>query len=116
VDLCVGMVKFHLFDLPDSLILYKLRRSALHIVAASARLYGVPMMVGSSLIAQCEADVDSAYEYFRSQGHEGAMVKQPEALYAIGKRTDAWLKLKPEETVDGRIVAVHRAHSIEGVP
>lgn len=115
-DLHEGQVRFHLFDLPDSTEPYKVRRQRLQPLSAYAQVLGLNTKVGSSFVAQCEADVDSAYEYFRSQGHEGAMVKQPEALYAIGKRTDAWLKLKPEETVDGRIVAVHQAHSIEGVP
>lgn len=36
-------------------------------------------------------------------GWEGVMIKDPQAPYVCGHRSDAWLKVKPRQTVEGRI-------------
>lgn len=59
-------------------------------------------------VARTHADVLKLYKQMRAQGHEGAMVKRPDALYRPGARVATWLKLKHEETTDGRIVGVRR--------
>ena len=51
-----------------------------------------------------EEDVLRWYGIYRDGMYEGAMVKQPGHLYQIGKRTRDWLKMKPEETEDGKII------------
>lgn len=43
------------------------------------------------------------------------MVKTTDHLYER-RRTYGWMKLKPQETFDGRITGVNRAHSIAGEP
>ena len=40
------------------------------------------------------------YQLFLSQGHEGAIAKVPNSSYAMGKRTDDWLKKKRELFLD----------------
>ncbi len=59
-------------------------------------------------VAKNHAEVLALYKKMRAQGHEGAMVKRPDALYRPGARASTWLKLKHEETGDGRIVGVRR--------
>lgn len=59
-------------------------------------------------VARTHADVLKLYQRMRAQGHEGAMVKRPDAPYRAGARVATWLKLKHKETADGRIVGVRR--------
>jgi DNA ligase-1 len=53
-------------------------------------------------------DEGETLDFFRSAvaaGHEGLMAKDPDAAYVPGKRTERWMKLKPEfETLDVVIV------------
>ena len=46
-----------------------------------------------------EADAWELYNQARELGHEGLIIKQKESLYQPGK-TLAWIKVKPEETLD----------------
>src|SRR5512147_139479 len=57
--------------------------------------------------ARSDADVQKAYHRFLGQGFEGAMVKDPDAGYAP-RRSNNWLKLKPQKTLDGRVVGFQR--------
>lgn len=52
--------------------------------------------------------VDAAFLNARSRGLEGVMVKQLHAEYER-KRTDGWLKMKPEDEADGVIVELIEA-------
>ena len=52
--------------------------------------------------------VDAAFLNARSRGLEGVMVKQLHAKYER-KRTDGWLKMKPEDDADGVIVELIEA-------
>jgi DNA ligase-1 len=40
------------------------------------------------------------YNLFRSQGYEGGIAKTPAGPYELGRRSDAWTKLKPAITLD----------------
>ena len=53
-------------------------------------------------------EVDHAFANARENGLEGVMVKQPGHLYER-KRTDGWLKMKPEDDADGVIVELIEA-------
>ena len=55
-----------------------------------------------------EEAVDAYYNRVIEQGHEGLMLKGLYHKYER-RRTDGWLKMKPEETADGRIVGVVEA-------
>jgi len=46
------------------------------------------------------------YEYWLDQGAEGAVIKRKTGRYAPGKRSDDWLKMKPQQTCDATIVGV----------
>lgn len=43
-----------------------------------------------------------------SAGHEGVVVKDPQAPYAAGRRGAAWVKVKPRHTFDLVVLAVER--------
>ncbi|WP_141013495.1 ATP-dependent DNA ligase [Nocardioides sambongensis] len=43
-----------------------------------------------------------------ASGHEGVVVKDPEAPYAAGRRGSAWIKVKPVHTLDLVVLAVER--------
>lgn len=52
-----------------------------------------------------EKEARLAYEDYRRSGFEGAMLKDPKGLYDF-KRTTAWIKMKPEDTVDVTVTGV----------
>lgn len=47
-----------------------------------------------------------AYNSFINTKHEGAIIKDPEGLYELGKRSHFWIKLKPKETLDVTITGI----------
>lgn len=54
------------------------------------------------------------YELFRAQGYEGGIAKDPRALYELGRRSDAWTKLKPAITLDLAITGALYVTSADG--
>jgi hypothetical protein len=63
---------------------------------------GLNVLVPECIWADTEVEVNAIYDAFRCEGYEGAMVKQPNYLYER-KRTDGWLKMKPENDATGVI-------------
>ena len=58
-----------------------------------------------------EEEIQSAFRLSRDLGYEGLVVKDPEGLYAMGKRGSGWAKLKEElDTLDVVIVAAEYGH------
>jgi DNA ligase-1 len=49
--------------------------------------------------------VRTFFDQVVGSGHEGIMVKDPASAYAAGRRGAAWLKLKPEHTLDLVVLA-----------
>jgi len=100
-DLRTAEVLLYLLDLPGLDAPYSSRKS---ILQAFERMAMQPYLrTLNDVLAASEEDVERAFERYRAQGLEGAMVKLPHARYER-KRTYAWYKLKPEETADGCIV------------
>lgn len=54
----------------------------------------------------CEADAWELYAEARELGHEGLILKQKGSTYQPGK-TEGWVKVKPEETLDLLVVGVY---------
>ena len=99
----------YLYDLPQEMRSYVCRKGVIEHICAYAASQGWPLLYVSHAMCYTEDAVLRQYSIYRDQMYEGAMVKQPAHRYHIGKRTRDWIKLKPEETADGRIVAVHEA-------
>ncbi len=56
-------------------------------------------------------DVDAAAAFVAAtlaSGHEGVIVKDPDAAYEAGRRGSAWVKVKPVHTLDLVVLAVER--------
>lgn len=114
--LCAEQVQFILFDDPTSPLDYAMRVLLMRRYLQRLHDVGLPMHDELPLItAECEQDVDDAYAQFRAQGYEGAMIKTLDHQY-VRTRSAAWLKYKPKDTADGKIVRVLEAHSEAGEP
>jgi len=58
-------------------------------------------------------DIDAAGAFFADaveRGHEGVVVKSPDAKYAAGRRGSEWIKVKPRHTLDLVILAAEWGH------
>jgi DNA ligase 1 len=58
-------------------------------------------------------DIDAAGAFFADavgRGHEGVVVKSPDARYAAGRRGSEWIKVKPRHTLDLVILAAEWGH------
>ena len=58
-------------------------------------------------------DVDAAGAFFADavgRGHEGVVVKSPDATYAAGRRGSEWIKVKPRHTLDLVVLAAEWGH------
>lgn len=110
-DLKDAKFKFLVFGLPefagtDNLMQQFARR----IEAVTYALDWVSTQLAVPMWTMCtdERDVEAAFSSARTRGLEGVMVKQPLHLYER-KRTDGWLKMKPEAEADGIITELHEA-------
>jgi hypothetical protein len=110
------MVEFYLFDIPECDAVYFDRSLQCRSHADLMSLKGIPMSAPTRLFCKDESDVDSAFMDFRSMGYEGAMIKSLDHTYRIGKRTDGWLKMKPESEADGKVIGFVEAVSESGAP
>jgi DNA ligase-1 len=58
-----------------------------------------------------EAEINSSFRRSRELGYEGLVVKDPDSVYAMGRRGTGWVKLKEElDTIDAIIVAAEYGH------
>jgi DNA ligase-1 len=88
-----------LLDLPDDVGTYRERRALMSKFTYDDRVNLVESFVGIS--------PNDAFRRFVSQGFEGAMVKDLDAPYSQGKRSNAWLKVKAVDAEDCPVVSVH---------
>lgn len=91
--------KLWLLDLPDDVRTYADRRDMM----AEFKFNDTVMLIPSF----ANISPNDAFRRFVSQGFEGAMVKDTEAPYQQGKRSNAWLKVKAVDSDDCAIVSVH---------
>ena len=108
---------FYVYDLPTSPLLYMQRRCLIDNLVGWCECSGIEHLVQlPAYRAGSEADVLQFYTEFRELGYEGAMVKVMDHLYQIGKRSQDWLKMKPEDTADGKIVGFVEARATVPIP
>ena len=109
---------FLLFDLPTyTSEPFKERKNLRQEIVSQAEsidFYNLHLPLGA--LATSAASIDQMFVTVRDLGYEGLMVKSLEHTYKRGKRTDGWLKVKPENDADGIITALHEAVSEDGVP
>lgn len=61
------------------------------------------LTLSESYLVSSDEEAVTLYENFRNRGFEGAIVKLMESVYEF-KRSYAWMKIKPKETLDLKIV------------
>jgi DNA ligase-1 len=88
-----------LLDLPDDVGTYRERRALMAKFCFSDSVRLVESFMGIT--------PNDAFRRFVSQGFEGAMVKDADAPYMQGKRSNAWLKVKAVDAEDCPVVSVH---------
>jgi len=72
---------------------------------------GTKVRLAESADVSKEADIVAAFRRSRELGYEGLVVKDPESVYAMGRRGSGWVKLKEElDTLDAVIVAAEYGH------
>jgi DNA ligase-1 len=72
---------------------------------------GTPARLAESTDVAEGKEVQVAFKRSRTRGYEGLVVKDPDSLYAMGKRGSGWVKLKEElDTLDVVIVAAEYGH------
>lgn len=59
-----------------------------------------------------DATIVDHFKEYRSQEHEGAMLKKCNSKYESGKRTGNWLKIKPADTVDVNIIGATKSDAV----
>jgi DNA ligase-1 len=77
--------------------------------AALAEAVPQGLLVGRSVAAEV-AGAARAFEAAVDAGHEGVVVKAPDAPYDVGRRGGAWIKVKPRHTLDLVVLAVEWGH------
>lgn len=111
-----GMVKFYLFDLPTYPNVWRSRVKVRREISEVLQSYDLPFehILGDNMADAVE--LQAYFERARSLGLEGVMAKTYEHKYRRGKHTGDWFKLKPSDTVDGKVAGMTEAVSKEGVP
>ncbi|MDP2343049.1 MAG: hypothetical protein Q8O67_18985 [Deltaproteobacteria bacterium] len=70
----------------------------------------VPLQIVDGQMAHTREDVNRLFQYFRGQGYEGIIGKDPDGQYKIATRDPGWVKRKPLITLDlvllGGVLAV----------
>jgi len=103
-------VKFLVFGLPEKRTggMVEQLLARLDVARYAADWVTVPFDVPRFTVCFDHESVDEAFVNARSRGLEGVMVKQLHAPYER-KRTDGWLKMKPEDDADGVITELIEA-------
>ena len=88
----------------------KIRHQLANSIEQAIKNFGAPTGVEIKEVEtydiNSKEDLIRVYNHFIDTRHEGAIVKHPGGIYEMGKRSDAWLKLKPKETLDVVITGV----------
>lgn len=93
--------RFWFYDLPDVDQHYKHRRMDMSTLHINFPYYtGVPETEELYTLAEVQAWFSGA----REAGHEGIMVKRVNHKWEPKRCPDSWMKLKPNDEVDGRII------------
>jgi len=116
-ELKENMVRFILFDTPDDTVQdYSTRRHNVWKIVNKLKSFNVPISTPLSFVCDNSFEVMTYFKKMCEEGYEGLMVKTPQHLYQPGKRIDGWLKLKPNDTIDGEITGINQAFSEAGEP
>lgn len=113
----LSMVQFVLYDLPTDGREWQERVLERADYASELKFdYGLPVSEPTSAKAFSAGHLMAMFDDVRAQDIEGLMIKTLDHKYKRGKHTGSWWKLKPSDTVDGKITGYTEAVSEDGVP
>lgn len=92
---------FYLYDLPQLEGPWSERLITRTTLAVNSNFF---LEVPEGRVVESEEEVDEYFKDVTDRDFEGLMLKTFDHTYQRGKRTDGWLKVKPEEDADGIIV------------
>jgi DNA ligase 1 len=92
------------------------RRAALERLIRPATLMPLPLPIDLSdgELVNDRKRMLRLYTLFRAQGYEGGIAKHLEGPYELGRRSDAWTKLKPAITLDLAVTGALYTTSVAG--
>ena len=64
----------------------------------------IPVVLADGQTASSHEDLRRLFHFYRGQGYEGGVAKVPSSAYHLGRRDRAWMKMKPEITLDLALV------------
>lgn len=93
--------RFWFYDLPELDLSYNLRRHAMGMLHKQYPEYtGLPeTFVEDSITSVYDNEAEAV-----ARGHEGLMVKRLDHKWEPRRVADSWMKLKPEDDIDGQII------------
>ncbi|OLS24113.1 MAG: DNA ligase [Candidatus Heimdallarchaeota archaeon LC_2] len=109
---------FELVKLP-----YSERRKIRHQITQSIQLAikqkglspGIEIQEVETVDINSKDQLIRTYNQFLDTGLEGAIIKNPQGVYEMGKRSPSWYKLKPKETLDVAISGIIPLQSASGI-
>ncbi len=60
----------------------------------------IPVSIADGQLATSRDELKRLFQFYRGQGYEGGVAKVPQSPYHLGRRDRAWMKMKPEVTLD----------------
>ncbi len=84
----------------------QLRHQLFKTITARGNPPGIEIREVQSVEVHDQGQLINAYNNYIDTKHEGAIVKDPNGTYELGKRSKFWYKLKPKETLDVTITGV----------
>lgn len=100
-DLQDVQTRFFIYDLPQLVGPWSERLITRAALAVNSNFF---LKVPEGRVVGSDEEVDEYFKDVTDRGFEGLMLKTFDHVYRRGKRTDGWLKVKPEEDADGVIV------------
>jgi DNA ligase-1 len=67
-------------------------------------------MIVDRVEVESPEQAQKAFEAAIAAGHEGVVIKSAGSAYDVGRRGNAWVKVKPRHTLDLVVLAVERGH------
>lgn len=93
--------RFWFYDLPDVDLLYKHRRMDMATLVMNFPEYTAKPETEELYTL---AEIHAWFAAAREAGHEGIMVKRKQHKWEPKRCPDSWMKLKPSDEIDGRII------------
>lgn len=102
-------IQYHVYDIIDPTMPFRERIDLLERLFCEE--FDIPYIhVVDTVGIQTPEEAESYYEEFLSEGYEGLMLRNPDSLYQIGKRSKDLLKWKDFETKEFKIARIEEGN------